>query len=285
MNNNEYLSLEISVLFDIINKLKFNKIELSDEEKLSMSIQLFRDCLLRSGVINVGTIYILTRLFASVPFDDDKRIEFNGKILKITNENNTSYLNIYFGSEAFREMSITYKQSQEKEVNLNICQKPLELSAKITMKNNNDVETKMYLDDFGFEVWESSVMKPSFTKASYVNLYRKYSRLEDDLDNYWSRELYSCAISNVVTVYGKEVASDKKYEYLSENDLIVFPTLEENVKGNNDYDELFYKVLYSNSRNLKKYFLPIVDSFEKVRIDKIKKHCLSFNKEDKNGSK
>ena len=72
MNNNEYLSLEISVLFDIINKLKFNKIELSDEEKLSMSIQLFRDCLLRSGVINVGTIYILTRLFASVPFDDDK---------------------------------------------------------------------------------------------------------------------------------------------------------------------------------------------------------------------
>ena len=285
MNNNEYLSLEISVLFDIINKLKFNKIELSDEEKLSMSIQLFRDCLLRSGVINVGTIYILTRLFASVPFDDDKRIEFNGKILKITNENNTSSLNIYFGSEAFREMSITYKQSQEKEVNLNICQKPLELSAKITMKNNNDVETKMYLDDFGFEVWESSVMKPSFTKASYVNLYRKYSRLEDDLDNYWSRELYSCAISNVVTVYGKEVASDKKYEYLSENDLIVFPTLEENVKGNNDYDELFYKVLYSNSRNLKKYFLPIVDSFEKVRIDKIKKHCLSFNKEDKNGSK
>ena len=282
MNNNEYLSLEISVLFDIINKLKFKKIELSDEEKLSMSIQLFRDCLLRSGVINVGTIYILTRLFASVPFDDDKRIEFNGKILKITNENNTSYLNIYFGSEAFRKMSITYKQTQEKEVNLNICQKPLELSAKITMKNNNDVETKMYLDDFGFEVWESSVMKPSFTKASYVNLYRKYSRLEDDLDNYWSRELYSCAISNVVTVYGKEVASDKKYEYLSENDLIVFPTLEENVKGSNDYDELFYKVLYSNSQNFKKYFLPIMDSFEKCRIDKIKKHCLSFDGEARN---
>lgn len=282
MNNNEYLSLEISVLFDIINKLKFKKIELSDEEKLSMSIQLFRDCLLRSGVTNVGTIYILTRLFASVPFDDDKRIEFNGKILKITNENNTSYLNIYFGSEAFRKMSITYKQAQEKEVNLNICQKPLELSAKITMKNNNDVETNMYLDGFGFEVWESSVMKPSFTKASYVNLYRKYSRLEDDLDNYWSRELYACAISNVVTVYGKEVASDKKYEYLSENDLIVFPTLEENVKGSNDYDELFYKVLYSNSQNFKKYFLPIMDSFEKCRIDKIKKHCLSFDGEARN---
>ena len=285
MNNNENMSFEISILSDMINKLKFDKIQLSDEEKLTMSMKLFEDCLLRSGVTNVGTIYILTRLFASVPFNDDKRIEFNGKTLKITNENNTSYLNIYFGSEAFREMSVTYKQSQEKEVNLIICQKLLELSTKITMKNNNDVETNMYLDDFGFEVRELSVMKPSFTKASYVNLYRKYSRLEDDLDNCWSRELYACAISNVVTVYGMEVASDKKYEYLSENDLIVFPTLEENVKGNNDYDELFYKVLYSNSRNLKKYFLPIMDSFERCRIDKVKKHCLSFNKEVGNESK
>ena len=97
-------------------------------------------------------------------------------------------------------------------------------------------------------------------------------------------------LCNIIKLYPQvlvnaKVSSDKKYEYLSENDLIVFPTLEENVKGSNDYDELFYKVLYSNSQNFKKYFLPIMDSFEKCRIDKIKKHCLSFNKYDKNESK
>lgn len=273
MNNNEYLFEEINMLLDTINKLKFNKVKISDEEKLLLSMQLFKCCLLRSGVTNDGPLYILTRLFASVPFDSDKRIKLDGKNLRISNEDNSSFLNFNFGSDKFKEAFVTYKQLHEKEIDLNILQRALDGFTKIVIRNNNDIETNMYLDDFGIEMSEQSIMRPSFSQTPYVKLYRKYSRLEDDLTDCWSRGLYTCAISNVVIVHGKEVSSEKRYDYLGENtnDLIVFPTIEENVKSNNNYDELFYKMLYSNSQNLKKYFPSILNAFDEHKQDKIRK--------------
>lgn len=272
MNNNEYLFEEINMLLDTINKLKFNKVKISDEEKLLLSMQLFKCCLLRSGVTNDGSLYILTRLFASVPFEN-KKLMFNDNSLQIVNENSSNYLIIEFNSNIYKEIKIRYKEKDEQEVFLEINQKSLSDAVRVRACNLQKVITDIYLDDDGVEVWELSTINSSFSKNPYVKLCRKYSRAEADLSDCWSRGLYACAVSDIVFVYGKAVVNDKKYEYFGKNinDLIAFPNLEENVKSNTNYDELFYKMLYSNSQNLKKYFSSILNAFEEHKQNKIRK--------------
>lgn len=253
------------------NILELNKknVQLSDDEKLELSVELFRKILNYSGIKNEGILYTIVRLFADVLFNNTFNdinkviVEDKGKICLISLGYETPFskllLDFFFTNDTvmFRVsrngLGYSFKNSGKIFKDNSIDQ----IFDHIYIDGANS-NSDMFFDKNGIEVSEENTRLYKDGGMSEIKVTQMKAR--DTRGEYFT-------LSNKVTINNSNEYCDNSIQGISDipvDERIIFPDLEEKVFGV-DYVNSFYKETLAkcSEEELAVYFPNLVDSIPK----------------------
>ena len=260
---------EIKKSLENILELNKKNVRLSDDEKMRLSIELFRKILNYSGIKNEGILYTIVRLFADVPFnntfDDINKVivEDNGKICLISLGYETPFskllLDFFFTNDtvmfrvsrnglgySFKSSGKIFKDNSIDQIFDHIYIDGVNSDSDIIFDKNgievSEENTKLYKDN-GMPEIKVTQMKARDTRGEYFTL------------------------SNKVTINNSNEYCDNSIQGISNmpvDERIIFPNLEEKVFGDH-YANSFYEETLAkcSEKELADYFPNLVDSLPK----------------------
>lgn len=253
------------------NILELNKknVQLSDDEKLKLSVELFRKILNYSGIKNEGILYTIVRLFADVLFNNTFNdinkviVEDKGKICLISLGYETPFskllLDFFFTNDTvmFRVsrngLGYSFKNSGKIFKDNSIDQ----IFDHIYIDGANS-NSDMVFDKNGIEVSEENTRLYKDSGMPEIKVTQMKAR--DTRGEYFT-------LSNKVTINNSNEYCDNSIQGISDipvDERIIFPDLEEKVFGV-DYVNSFYKETLAkcSEEELAVYFPNLVDSIPK----------------------
>ena len=253
------------------NILELNKknVQLSDDEKLELSVELFRKILNYSGIKNEGILYTIVRLFADVLFNNTFNdinkviVEDKGKICLISLGYETPFskllLDFFFTNDTvmFRVsrngLGYSFKNSGKIFKDNSIDQ----IFDHIYIDGDNS-NSDMFFDKNGIEVSEENTRLYKDSGMPEIKVTQMKAR--DTRGEYFT-------LSNKVTINNSNEYCDNSIQGISDipvDERIIFPDLEEKVFGV-DYVNSFYKETLAkcSEEELAVYFPNLVDSIPK----------------------
>ena len=252
-----------------ILELNNQNVQLSDDEKLKLSVELFRKILNYSGIKNEGILYTLVRLFADVLFNNTFNdinkviVEDKGKICLISLGYETPFskllLDFFFTNDTvmFRVsrngLGYSFKNSGKIFKDNSIDQ----IFDHIYIDGANS-NSDMVFDKNGIEVSEENTRLYKDSGMPEIKVTQMKAR--DTRGEYFT-------LSNKVTINNSNEYCDNSIQGISDipvDERIIFPDLEEKVFGV-DYVNSFYKETLAkcSEEELAVYFPNLVDSIPK----------------------
>ena len=250
-------------------ELNKKNVQLSDDEKLELSVELFRKILNYSGIKNEGILYTIVRLFADVLFNNTFNdinkviVEDKGKICLISLGYETPFskllLDFFFTNDTvmFRVsrngLGYSFKNSGKIFKDNSIDQ----IFDHIYIDGDNS-NSDMFFDKNGIEVSEENTRLYKDGGMSEIKVTQMKAR--DTRGEYFT-------LSNKVTINNSNEYCDNSIQGISDipvDERIIFPDLEEKVFGV-DYVNSFYKETLAkcSEEELAVYFPNLVDSIPK----------------------
>ncbi len=252
-----------------ILELNNQNVQLSDDEKLKLSVELFRKILNYSGIKNEGILYTIVRLFADVLFNNTFNdinkviVEDKGKICLISLGYETPFskllLDFFFTNDTvmFRVsrngLGYSFKNSGKIFKDNSIDQ----IFDHIYIDGANS-NSDMVFDKNGIEVSEENTRLYKDSGMPEIKVTQMKAR--DTRGEYFT-------LSNKVTINNSNEYCDNSIQGISDipvDERIIFPDLEEKVFGV-DYVNSFYKETLAkcSEEELAVYFPNLVDSIPK----------------------
>lgn len=260
---------EIKKSLENILELNKKNVQLSDDEKLELSVELFRKILNYSGIKNEGILYTIVRLFADVLFNNTFNdinkviVEDKGKICLISLGYETPFskllLDFFFTNDTvmFRVsrngLGYSFKNSGKIFKDNSIDQ----IFDHIYIDGANS-NSDMFFDKNGIEVSEENTRL--YKDGGMPEIKVTQMKARDTRGEYFT-------LSNKVTINNSNEYCDNSIQGISDipvDERIIFPDLEEKVFGV-DYVNSFYKETLAkcSEEELAVYFPNLVDSIPK----------------------
>ena len=260
---------EIKKSLENILELNKKNVQLSDDEKLELSVELFRKILNYSGIKNEGILYTIVRLFADVLFNNTFNdinkviVEDTGKICLISLGYETPFskllLDFFFTNDTvmFRVsrngLGYSFKNSGKIFKDNSIDQ----IFDHIYIDGANS-NSDMFFDKNGIEVSEENTRL--YKDGGMPEIKVTQMKARDTRGEYFT-------LSNKVTINNSNEYCDNSIQGISDipvDERIIFPDLEEKVFGV-DYVNSFYKETLAkcSEEELAVYFPNLVDSIPK----------------------
>ena len=260
---------EIKKSLENILELNKKNVQLSDDEKLELSVELFRKILNYSGIKNEGILYTIVRLFADVLFNNTFNdinkviVEDKGKICLISLGYETPFskllLDFFFTNDTvmFRVsrngLGYSFKNSGKIFKDNSIDQ----IFDHIYIDGANS-NSDMFFDKNGIEVSEENTRL--YKDGGMPEIKVTQMKARDTRGEYFT-------LSNKVTINNSNEYCDNSIQGISDipvDERIIFPDLEEKVFGV-DYVNSFYKETLAkcSEEELAVYFPNLVDSLPK----------------------
>lgn len=262
---------EIKKSLENILELNKKNVQLSDDEKMRLSIELFRKILNYSGIKNEGILYAIVRLFADVLFNNTFNdinkviVEDKGKICLISLGYETPFskllLDFFFTNDtvmfrvsrnglgySFKNSGKIFKDNSIDQIFDHIYIDGANSNSDIIFDKNgievSEENTRLYKDS-GMPEIRVTQMKARGTRGEYLTL------------------------SNKVTINNFNEYCDNSIQGISNmsvDERIIFPDLEEKVFGT-DYVNSFYKdtLAKCSEEELAVYFPNLVNSIPKFK--------------------
>lgn len=262
---------EIKKLLENILELNKKNVQLSDDEKLELSVELFRKILNYSGIKNEGILYTIVRLFADVLFNNTFNdinkviVEDKGKICLISLGYETPFskllLDFFFTNDtvmfrvsrnglgySFKSSGKIFKDNSIDQIFDHIYIDGANSNSDMVFDKNgieiSEENTRLYKDS-GMPEIRVTQMKARGTRGEYLTL------------------------SNKVTINNFNEYCDNSIQWISNmsvDERIIFPDLEEKVFGT-DYVNSFYKdtLAKCSEEELTVYFPNLVNSLPKFK--------------------
>lgn len=260
---------EIKKSLENILELNKKNVQLSDDEKLKLSVELFRKILNYSGIKNEGILYTIVRLVADVLFNNTFNdinkviVEDKGKICLISLGYETPFskllLDFFFTNDtvmfcvsriglgySFKSSGKIFKDNSIDQIFDHIY---------IDGANSN---SDMFFDKNGIEVSEENTRL--YKDGGMPEIKVTQMKARDTRGEYFT-------LSNKVTINNSNEYCDNSIQGISDiqvDERIIFPDLEEKVFGV-DYVNSFYKETLAkcSEEELAVYFPNLVDSIPK----------------------
>ena len=260
---------EIKKSLENILELNKKNVQLSDDEKLELSVELFRKILNYSGIKNEGILYTIDRLCADVLFNNTFNdinkviVEDKGKICLISLGYETPFskllLDFFFTNDTvmFRVsrngLGYSFKNSGKIFKDNSIDQ----IFDHIYIDGANS-NSDMFFDKNGIEVSEENTRL--YKDGGMPEIKVTQMKARDTRGEYFT-------LSNKVTINNSNEYCDNSIQGISDipvDERIIFPDLEEKVFGV-DYVNSFYKETLAkcSEEELAVYFPNLVDSIPK----------------------
>ena len=264
-NDSEKIKKSLENILELNNQ----NVQLSDDEKLKLSVELFRKILNYSGIKNEGILYTIVRLFADVLFNNTFNdinkviVEDKGKICLISLGYETPFskllLDFFFTNDTvmFRVsrngLGYSFKNSGKIFKDNSIDQ----IFDHIYIDGANS-NSDMVFDKNGIEVSEENTRLYKDSGMPEIKVTQMKAR--DTRGEYFT-------LSNKVTINNSNEYCDNSIQGISDipvDERIIFPDLEEKVFGV-DYVNSFYKETLAkcSEEELAVYFPNLVDSIPK----------------------
>lgn len=263
---------EIKKSLENILELNKQQMQLSDGEKLKLSVELFRKILNYSDIKNEGILYTIVRLFADVPFNNTLT-----DVYEVIDEDNDKFCIINLGNDenpiskllldlCFVNGTVVF------HVSCNVLGYSFESSVKIFKDNSIDqVFDHIYID--GINSDSDMIFDKNGIEVSEENtkLYKDNGMPEIRATQVKTRDAKGeyFTLSNKVTINNSNEYCDNSIQEISDmpvDERIIFPDLEEKVFGA-DYINSFCETTLAkcSEEELAVYFPNLVNSLPKFK--------------------
>lgn len=264
---------EIKKSLENILELNKQNVQLSDDEKLKLSVELFRKILNYGGIKNEGILYTIVRLFADIPLVNNLTT-IDGKVITGYNDGFCVFNLGYDGEPIFKKFLTLHfiNDTVVFYVSRNVLGYSFESSVKIFKDNSIDQvfdhihidgvnsDSDMIFDKNGIEVSEENTKL--YKDNGMPEIRATQVKTRDAKGEYFT-------LSNKVTINNSNEYCDNSIQEISDmpvDERIIFPDLEEKVFGA-DYVNSFYKDTLAkySEEELAVYFPNLVNSLPKFK--------------------